>query len=148
MAANVDEALFALLAAAAALTDVLGETASGTPAMWAGLLPEAMLNSSGAVTTGVFPALTWHRIADRDWAQTQQGSSGLFQTRYQFTCWGQTMSDAMAAARALRGFLHGFEGAAGGYNLGPCFLISQTDRFEGAENLFQTHLDFYISNNG
>ncbi len=139
-ATNTDQALFQKLSADTGILAVVGS--QGHPAVYLGLLPE------NAKENGQFPAVTFWSIMDKDPATSHDGASGLFRTRYQFTCWGLTLTDSRVLSRALVKVLHGFKGVVGGYELGPCFLISSVSTFDQNENLFMTHLDFHVWNQG
>lgn len=135
-AANIDQALFQKLGADA------GVQAIAPGSVFLGLLPE------NAKENNKIPAVTYKSIAESDITSTHSAGGGVFRTRYEFTCWGLTLTDAKNTARAVRTCLNNFRGNVGGYNLGPCFLVSSVDNFDQAENLFMVHIDFYILNQG
>lgn len=138
-ASNVDQALFQKLTGDAGIQAVVG---SNPVAVYMGLLPE------NAIENKHFPAITYWSITENDPAITHDGASGFFRSRYQFTCWGATMTESQNVARALKACLHVFKGSVGGYSLGPCFLISTVSTFAQNENLFMTHVDLYVWNQG
>jgi hypothetical protein len=138
-AANVDQALGQKLSGDAGVQAIVG---SNPTAVYMGLLPQ------NAIENKHMPAISFWSITENDPAISHDGASGVFRTRYQFTCWGLTMTDSSNVARAIKKCLHGFRGLVGGYDLGPCLLISSVSQFDQAENLFMTHVDMYVSNQG
>jgi Protein of unknown function (DUF3168) len=133
-AVNVDQALFAKLSNDAGVLAIVASPVG----VYMGLFPE---NAS-------YPAVNFLAIAETDPNVSHQGASGSFRTRYQFTCWGKTMTDTRNVARAVKACLHGFRGDVDGYDLGPCLLASSVSLFDSAENVFQTHVDFIVWNQG
>jgi hypothetical protein len=135
-AVNVDQAIFQKLGADT------GVQAIAPASVFLGLLPE------NAKENGNIPAVTFKTITDSDPWMTHQGASGRFRTRYEFPCWGLTLTDAQITARAVRTCLHGFRGSVAGYDLGVGSFITWVDKFDQAENLFMVHVDCYILNQG
>jgi len=104
---TIDSDLFAALSADSGLTALIG---SGSDCR---LFPEE------AEQTTAHPLVVYTRLSGND-EMHLKGPTGSVQSRYQFSCWGETFDSADAVATALRAALF----AASGLVVTACDVYS------------------------
>lgn len=72
--------------------------------------------------------------------------SGLFQTRLQVDCWGETFASVTNTARAVKNILSGASFTQSGIDFQGCFLDNERQLFEDEEptRLHRISMDFII----
>jgi hypothetical protein len=134
VATNVYEVLYQYLSTVPLLTALVGDR------IYPSMLPQQ--------TTGlVLPALTYFDISGDDYV-SQSGRSNLLRSRFQFTIWAYSQTDAFAVRAQLLAALSGAKALFNGYELGPCIPLNFHSFHDAQENLFQSMVDFAVWNNG
>lgn len=126
----MEEALVAYMLADAPL-----DTLVGNRIFWV-TRPQSDQNLPAVVLTKVSSVADYH----------MQAPSGLFQTRVQVDCWGETFSSVTNVARAVKDILSGAQFTQSGIDFQGSFLDNERQLYEDEEpvRLHRVSIDFIM----
>ena len=124
----------AIIQALLADVTVVGFVGTG---VWPGSKPQAASN----------PAIVVNWIEGNP-VYTNDGDSGLSQSRLEVDCWGDTYSEVKDLAAAVKNVLSGFQGTVAGISIETAEIESERDSREGGSNvdeyLHRTNIDLTV----
>jgi Protein of unknown function (DUF3168) len=136
----IADGLYAVLASAGAVIDIVGTPQTRTEQMKTTGIFKVQMPEGAAM-----PAVVFSQIAGES-LMTMDGPDPLRFVRYQFNCYGKSPADAAALQRAVRRTLENFTGTmADGSQVDDMECVLEMETFEDAPFLFNASVDMRIA---